>query len=81
MFIKIILIYRDKKIITRGGYMEIKLLNSKDVSKILGVSISKASNIIRALNNLKVARGTPKECVIAGKIDEQFFYTECNYKK
>lgn len=61
--------------------MEIKMLGAKDIADMLGVSISKAGNIIRALNNLKIARGTPKECVIAGKIDEQFFYTECNYKK
>lgn len=72
---------RDKKIIIRGGYMEIKMLNSKDIANILGVSISKAGNIIRALNNLKVARGTPKECIVAGRIDEEFFLNECNFKK
>lgn len=61
--------------------MEIKMLNSRDISKMLNISISKAGNIIRALNALKIARGTPKECIVAGRIDEDFFYTECNYKK
>ena len=60
--------------------MNIEMLDAKDIAKMLNISISKAGNIIRALNNLKIARGTPKECLIAGRIDKNFFITECNYK-
>ncbi len=59
----------------------IKMLNKKDIALMLGISESKAGNIIRALNRLKIARGVPRECTVAGKIDEEFFITECNYKK
>lgn len=82
IFNKIGKIEVTKKINLIGvNIMQIEMLNAKDISQMLNVSVSKASNIIRALNNLKIARGTPKECLIAGKIDKAFFIEECNYKK
>ena len=56
------------------------MLNSSDVAELLNVSLSKAGNIIRALNNLKVQRGTPKQCIIAGRIDEEFLLKELHLK-
>ncbi|MGL5459562.1 MAG: hypothetical protein ACRDBY_08100 [Cetobacterium sp.] len=50
-----------------------KMYTTKDVEKLCGVSQSKAANIIRALNRKLISEGTPKECVISGKISKIYF--------
>lgn len=49
-----------------------KLLNAHNVAELLGISKSKAYNIIRALNNLLIKDGTPKDCIVSGKISEKY---------
>lgn len=52
---------------------EDKMYTVKDVEKLCGVSRSKATNIIRALNGKLISEGTPKECIISGKISKIYF--------
>ena len=52
------------------------IYTKKEVSEILNCSLSKASNIIRALNYKLISLGTPKEAIVAGKISSKFFHEE-----
>lgn len=48
------------------------MLDAHSVADLLSVSESKAYKIIRALNDLMIDEGIPKECIIAGKISEKY---------
>lgn len=45
-----------------------------DVAEIFNCSESKASNIIRGLNNKLLDSGVPKNSIVAGKISKKFFH-------
>ena len=50
------------------------MYTAKEIAKLCNCSISKAYNIIRALNKKLVREGIPKEVVIAGKISKKIFH-------
>ena len=50
------------------------MCNAKEIAELCNCSISKAYNIIRALNKKLIREGIPKEVVIAGKISKKFFH-------
>lgn len=53
---------------------EKNVYNVNDVINLLHCKKSKASNVILALNNMRIKEGLPRECVIAGKIPVKYFH-------
>ena len=50
------------------------MYGAKEIAKLCECSISKAYNIIRALNQKLIREGVPNEVVIAGKISKKIFH-------
>lgn len=58
---------------------EEKMYTSADIIALCGVSKAKAYNMIRALNNKLISEGTPKECVVPGKISKIYFHRHIKF--
>lgn len=50
-----------------------KMYTTEDIEKLCGVSKPKAYNMIRSLNEKLISEGTPKECIVSGKISKIYF--------
>lgn len=50
-----------------------EILTVDEIAKILFCSKSKAYKIIRSLNQKLIDEGTPRECVVSGRISKKYF--------